>query len=197
MNDERRPDDLKNVWQSQSSSAVQHISVQDLQQRVRRLKDRNRVRKVAFYGLFAIYTLITLIVQTITGLQHMPASVELIRFALLIGWVSLWGRYHLSKEDNWLLSISPTSASGPGLEFYRNQLLNQREYFRQPYWINSQLIFVAFLLLLNAIAYPRLVIALCGIVAVSLGFLYMQRRRELPEIQGELAEVERLRKETT
>jgi hypothetical protein len=184
---------LMTAWQSQGREGVA-MSLPQLEARLKSHRQANTVRTLTFYAAFAAYVAFAIWARTIPS-GELPLWIEFVRFGLLTGWVSVWASYMLAKKGKEFTTLSLNAdAAVPGLEFYRNQLIDRLDYFRDGYWRNTQMGMLAFAFIINAIVYPRLIIPFLLLIGFWAALFFRQKSRQLPVLERELAALDIFRR---
>jgi hypothetical protein len=180
------------VWQSQTEHSTPRQ--EELLRRAGQFKATNRRGSLVFAMAFILHLGISL-TEDFAGVRASIWWIGVIRFALMIVWV-----YYLPFSTSGTNKASPISLRDAGLtpvlDFYRRELERRRDYFQDDYRKVVQWILLGAGFTLYSIFYPKLFLVFAVPLAIWAVLLYKRRVSELPEIQRELAALDRLQKES-
>jgi hypothetical protein len=174
--------DPQTLWQTQTTEDIA-MSLQKVRTAAQRHSERNLRNKWIFNAALAGYILVSFAARG-TGL----GLLLVLRVILGAVWLLYLPRF---REQPVSLSLSLTDVS-PGLQFYRKELVMERDYFRSSSkWVTPVLymtvIFVTSLSMGWMVAVP-----VCVVFAAFLVRFYFQRKQTLPGIEKEIRNLDSL-----
>jgi hypothetical protein len=165
----------------------------DLQRRSENFEAQHRRGHLIFVTAITLHLAVSLL-PNLTGLPTSLWWVGVIRFALLIIWVSFIP-FKQETDNHLSLGFLSAAADTPVFDFYRRQLVRRRDYFQDNSRRTIQIVVFGLSFVLYSAVYPRLFI-LFGLPLLFFALLVYKRRKfELPKIQQELQLLDRWRKE--
>jgi hypothetical protein len=197
MQDDRRDDNLKTIWQNQPMEPSQ-MTLEELQKKARELRTKTRRELCANIA-------IALLVFAISGLGilHTHSLGVRLVFGLAIAW-ALAGQYFLHR-GMWFATRPAGAALSSGLEFYRRQLEQRLSIFhRVLQWSFGPVVLsiTTLILVLAGIARNQnqsaeKVIPFCTAFVLWIVVLFVLRSRSHRQLRQEIHELNKLDKAST
>jgi hypothetical protein len=186
MNGNPEPNDARRIWLSQTTEGITP-PVEEVRRRAAR--SRAKARRARLTAIVAVAVNFIAVAAVLVAPSGHPARpwLEALQLASLVLWFFYFTPQQ-AAEWNRLLTLDLDSKRSPCLDFYRRELVIRRDRYR---W-NLKAVPLVVILLVPFVLRRYLVQAaiMSGLLLVFLTIAYVRKKRDVPRIQAEIADLD-------